>query len=130
MEHNKISNLLNDSSTSKLATRKWIKVKDLSSGQCSVNKNIKFKNSMLRSDLCEYSDAYIVVKATIDLLAAAANKNDKAEKNVAFKNNAPFRSFISKINSTLIENAEDFDIVMPMYIQLEYSQNYSMTSRS
>ena len=46
---------------------------------------------MLRSDLCDYFDAYIVVKGTIDLLAAAANENDKAEKNVAFKNNAPFR---------------------------------------
>ena len=47
---------------------------------------------MLRSDLCDYSDAYIVVKGVIDLLAAAANENDKAEKNVAFKNNVPFRS--------------------------------------
>ena len=87
MEHNKISNLLNDSSTSKFATRKWIEVIDLSSGQCSVNKNIKFKNSMLRSDLCDYSDAYIVVKVTIDLLAAAAsaaNKNEKVEINAAF----------------------------------------------
>ena len=49
---------------------------------------------MLRSDLCDYSDAYIVVKGTIDLLAAAANENDKAEKNIAFGNNAPFRSCI------------------------------------
>ena len=62
---------------------------------------------MLRSDLCDCSDAYIVVKGTIDLLAAAINENDKAEKNVAFKNNAPFRSYILKINSTLIENVED-----------------------
>ena len=58
---------------------------------------------MLISYLCDYSDAYIVVKWTIDLLADAANKNDKAEKDVAFKNNAPFRSYISKINSTLVE---------------------------
>ena len=80
---------------------------------------------MLRSDLCDYSDAYIVVKRVIDLLAAAANENDKAEKNVAFKNNAPFRSCISK--SVLIDNAEDLDIFMPMYNLLEYIQNYSMT---
>ena len=60
------------------------------------------------------------------LLPAAANENDKAEKNVAFKNNAPFRSCISKINSTLIDSAEDLDIVMLMYNLLEYSQNYSM----
>ena len=77
---------------------------------------------MLRSDFCDYSDAYIVVKETIDFLALAANENDKAEKNVAFKNNSPFRSCISKINSTLIGNA-DFDIVMSMYNLLEYSQN-------
>ena len=95
-----------------------------------VNKNIKFKTSVLRSDLCDYSDAYIVVKETVDRLADASNEDDKAEKDVAFKNNAPFRSCISKINSTLIDNAEDLDIVMPMYNLLEYSQNYSMTSGS
>ena len=77
---------------------------------------------MLRSDLCDYSDAYIVVKGTIDLLAAAANENDKTERNVAFKNNTPFRSYISKINSTLIDNAEDLDIAMLMYKLLEYSK--------
>ena len=84
---------------------------------------------MLRSDFCDYSDAYIVVKGTIDFLALAANENDKAQKNVVFKNNAPFTSCISKINSTLIDNA-DFDIVMLMYNLLEYSQNYSMISGS
>ena len=86
------------------------KVNDLSSGQYSVNKNLSFKTSMLRSDLCNYSDGYIVVKRTIDLLAAAANENDKTEKDVSFKNNAPFRSCISKINSTLMNNAEDLDL--------------------
>ena len=85
---------------------------------------------MSGSNICDYSDAYIVVKATLDLLVAAANENDKAEKEVAFKNNAPFRSCISKINNTLIDNVEDLDIVMLMYNLLEYSQNYSMTSRS
>ena len=79
---------------------------------------------MLRSYLCEYSDAYIVVKGTIDLLLAAANENDNAPKNVAFKNNAPLRLCILKINSTLIDNAEDLDIVIPMYNPLQYSYNY------
>ena len=51
-------------------------------------------------------------------------------KVVAFKNNALFRSCIAKINTALIDNAEDLDIVMPMYNLLEYSQNYSMTSGS
>ena len=86
-------------------TKKWVEVNDLSRGQYSVNKNIRFETSMLRPDLCDYRDAYIVVKGTIDFLAAAANENDKAQKNVAFKNNAPFRSCISKINSTLMDNA-------------------------
>ena len=74
----------------------WVEVNNLSSGQYSVNKNIDFKTSVLRSDLCNYSDAYIV-KGTIHLLAAAANENDRAQKNVAFKSNNPFRSYILKL---------------------------------
>ena len=83
---------------------------------------------MLRSDLCGCSDAYMVVKGAIDFsAAAAANENNKVEKDVAFKNNNPFRSCISNVNCTLIENAEDLDIFMRMYNLLEYSHNYSMT---
>ena len=130
MELYKISKLLHNSIISKYVTKKWVKLNDLSSGQYSVNKNIRFKTSMLKSDLCHYSDLYIIVKGTIDVLAAAANENDKAQKNIAFKNNAPLRSCTSKFNSTLINNAEDLDIVMPMYNLPEYSQNYSMTSGS
>ena len=77
---------------------------------------------MFRSYLCDYSGAYIVVKGTIDLLTAAANENDKAEKDVALENNAPSRLCISRINSALIGNVEDLDIAMPMYNLLEYSQ--------
>ena len=123
MEHYKISKRLNDSSVSNFVTKKLVGVNDLSSGQYTVNKNKRFKISMLTSDLCDYSDKYIVVKRTIDLLATAANENDKALKNAAFKNNAPFRSCISKINSILIDNVEGLDIVMPMYNLLEYSQS-------
>ena len=60
---------------------------------------------MLISDLCDFSDADIVVKGRVDLLVSAANKNDKAQKDIAFKNNAPFRSCISKINQKLIESS-------------------------
>ena len=130
MEHCKISKLLNNSTVSKFVTKKWIQINGLSNGQYCVNKNIRFKNSMLRSDLCDYSDGYILIKETIDLLAAAANENDKAEKNVAFKNDALLISCISKINITLINNTGDLDIVMPMYNLLEYSQNYSIKSGS
>ena len=62
MEHIKISKLLNDSSVLKCVTKKWIELNDLSFGQYSVNKNIRFKTSMLRSDLCDYCHAYIFVK--------------------------------------------------------------------
>ena len=93
MEHYKISKLLNDSTVSKFLTKRWIDVNDLASSQYSVTKNIKFKTSMLRSSLCDYSDAYIDVQRTIGFLADAANENDNAEKDVAFKNNAPFHTF-------------------------------------
>ena len=82
---------------------------------------------MLRSDLCDYSDAYIVVKGKI--IATALN-NDAYDKKLAFKNNAPFTSCISKINNTLIDNAEDLHIVMPMYNLLEYRKNYRKTTGS
>ena len=81
---------------------------------------------MLRSDLCDYSDAYIVVKRRISV---TGTKNANRKK-LTFKNNGPFRSCISKINNTLTDNAEDFDIVTLMYSLLEYSDNFSMTSGS
>ena len=80
MKYYEIPKLLNNSTISKFATKKYVKVNDLSSFQSSLNKNIKFKTSMLRSDLCDYSDAYIVVKGTISFLAAAGNENAKAQK--------------------------------------------------
>ena len=124
MEHYKISKLLNDSTVSKFVTKKWVEVNDLSSGQYSINKNIRFKTSILRSDLCDYSDAYIIIKGRTNVKATA--NRDIEEKDIAFKNNAPFRSCITKISITLIDNAEDFDIVIPMYNLLEFSQNYSI----
>ena len=82
---------------------------------------------MLRSDLCDFSDAYIVVKGTITVTDP---DNAKRNKSVAFKNNAPFINCISKINGVQIDNAEDLDVVMPMYNLLEYSQNYRKTTGS
>ena len=80
---------------------------------------------MLQSDLCDYSDAYIVVSGTITV----ADSNDaNYKKELAFKNNAPFISCISKINNTLIDSAEDLDTVMPLYNSIEYSKNYSKTT--
>ena len=80
---------------------------------------------MLRSDICDFSDAYIVVKGTITL--AKTNGRgiiDIRNRLLSFKNNARFTNCISKINNALIDNAEDLDVVMPIYSLLEYSKNY------
>ena len=78
---------------------------------------------MLRSNLCDYSDAYIVVKGKITVSATdeANNIRDKKNRPLAFENNAPFIYCISKINGVLVDNAEDLDIVIPMYNLFEYS---------
>ena len=101
-------------------TKKWIKVYDQSEGNYNVNKEIGIKTPMLRADLCNFSDAYIVLKGNITV---TASDDAKRNKNVAFKNNAPLINCISKINGILIDNAEDLDVVMPMYNLLEYSKN-------
>ena len=82
---------------------------------------------MLQSDLCDYSDACIVVKGTINVTDP---NNNAYDKKLAFQNNVPFISCISKINNTITDNAEDLDIVMPMYDLIEYSKNYSKTTGS
>ena len=82
---------------------------------------------MPRSDLCDFSDAYIAVKGTINV--TRPNNNAYDEK-LALENNAPFVSWTSKINNTLIDNAEDLDVVMPMYNLLEHSKNDSKTTGS
>ena len=83
---------------------------------------------MLRSDLCNYSDTYIVVKGDITL--EGDNDANKRNKNLAFKNNASFINCISKITGKKIDNAEDLDVVMPMYNLLEYSKMYRKTTGS
>ena len=89
---------------------------------------------MLRSNLCDYADAYILVKGTITITGAgnddATKRADERGKGVIFKNCAPFTKCISRINNTDIDNAQDIDIVMPMYNLIEYSDNYSKTSGS
>ena len=83
---------------------------------------------MLRSDLRDFSDGYIVVKGDITL--ESDNDANKRNKNLAFENNAPFINCISKINGMQIDNAEDLDVVMPMYNLLEYSKNYKKATGS
>ena len=99
-------------------TKKWIEVHDQSGSaedRYKPSKQIRFKTSMLRSDLCDFSDAYIVVKGTITVIDS---NNEAYDKKLAFKSNA------------LIDSAEDLDIVMPMYNLIEYCKNYSKTTGS
>ena len=115
-----------DNDLPRFVTKKWIEVYDQSEGNYNVNKEIRIKTSMLRSGSCDYSDAYIVVKGDITL----EDNNNANKRNLAFKNNAPFINCISKINGVKIDNAENSDVVMPMYNLLEYSKNYKKTTRS
>ena len=155
MEFQKITNVLDTTSDDKdlprFVTKKWIEIYDQSEGNYNVNKEIRIKTSMLRSDLCDFSDAYIVVKGNITVTkktftandfeapnntAANANAtntaNDNAfgEKKLVFKNNAPFINCNSKINGVQSDNAEDLDVVMPIYNLLEYSKHYRKTTGS
>ena len=131
MEFAKIINLLDTTFDNKdlatFVTKKWIEIYDQSERNYSINKEIRIKTSMLRSDLCDFSDAYIIVKG--DITVTNPN-NAKRNKAVAFKNNAPFINCISKINGVKIDNAEDLDVVMPMYNLLEYSKNHRKTTGS
>ena len=123
MEYQKISNLLERGSNqpSTFKTKNWVETNDESRGTYCVNRKIKYKTSTLRPSLCDYSDAYILVKGNIsvnntaDVGADANNTNKK----VIFKNCAPFTDCISKINNTQVDNAKDIDIVRPMYNLIE-----------
>ena len=116
---------------SKFATREYVRVNSLPNAY-NENKSIRFKTTTLRSNLCNYSDAYILVKGTITVTAPGVNNNvnnmrDKRNRPFILKNNAPFLSCITRINGELIEDANDLDIVIPMYNLLEYSKNYRKT---
>ena len=121
MEYQKLKNLIENTPNqpTKFRTKNWVEVNDESCGTYNVNSQIKFKMSMLRSSLCDYSDAsiyVIVASATITVsntAAAGAAANNK--KNIIIKNCAPFTNCISQINNTQIDNAKDIDIVMLMY---------------
>ena len=134
MEYQKIANLLSDESNkpSKFRTRNWVEINDDSRGAYSSDKQIRFKTAMLKSSLCDYSDAYILVKGkiTVNDTAAAGAAANNTNKKVIFKNCAPFTRCISKINNSQIDDAEYIDIVMPMYNFIEYSDNCSKTSGS
>ena len=126
MEYDKINNLLDSEceNLSKFVTREYVRVNSLSNMH-DENKSIRFKTPMLRPDLCNYADAYILLSGTITL--AGNHPKDRQNKPVILKNNAPFVSCITRINGELIEDADDLDIVTPMYNLLEYCKNYRKT---
>ena len=115
-----------DKNLPRYVTKKWIEVYYQSEKNYSVNKEIK--TPMLRSDLCDFSDAYIVLKG--DIALEGDNDANKRNKNLTFKNNASFISCIIKINGIKIDNAVDLDVVMPMYNLLECIKNYRKTTGS
>ena len=135
MEYQKIENLLESTSDnlSRFRTRNWVEINNESRGNYT-DSDIRFKTTMLRSNLCDYADSYILAKGTITITGEGDNAGerqaDERNKGVTFKNCAPFTKCISRINSTDIDNAHDIDIVMPMYNLIEYSDNYSKTSGS
>ena len=123
MEYQKIANLLDNESNEppKFRTRNWVEINDESRGEYSSDKLIRFKAAMLRSSLCDYSDAYILIKRniTVNNTAAEGAAATNTNKKVIFKNCVPFTNCTSKINNTQIFDAEHVDIVMPMYNLIE-----------
>ena len=130
METQKIVNLLNDTNNefSKFAARKWYVIIDKNNTEYregnEYDSSIKFQTKVIKSNLCNYSDAYILV--TGDITAENGDANTK----IAFKNCAPLRRCVTHINDEHIDTAESLDIIMNMYNLIEYSDNYSDISRS
>ena len=127
MEYQIIANLIDDASNQppKLRTRNWVEINDESRGAYNVNRQIKFKTTMLKSSLCDYSDAYILVKGTasVNNTAAVGADANNTNRKVILKNYAPFTNCISEINNTQIDNAKDIDIVMSMYNLIEKNKS-------
>ena len=132
MEFQKFVNFLDITSDAKdlprFVTKKWSEVYDQSEGNYNVNKEVRIKTSMLRFDLFDFNDAYIVVKVTITVTEPDNTTNNNKE--VALKNNAPFINCISNFNSIKIDNAEDLDVAMLMNNLLEYSKDYRKATGS
>ena len=126
METKKIVNLLNgsDNENSKFATKKWYVIDSESKGNYSDENEIKFLTSSLESNLCDYSDAYILVTGNITAVS------DNAATQVVFKNCAPFEDCRTEINNTFVDYTNFINIAMPMYNLIEYSEYYSDTSGS
>ena len=114
--------------SSKFATRKWYFINnqnniDYGEGN-EVSATVKFETKVIKSNLFDYSDAYIL--ATGNIAAAGGDANSR----VAFKNCAPFTKCMTPINDEHVDNADHLDIILRMYNLIEYRDNYSDTSGS
>ena len=123
MEHQKILNLLYESNKSKFVRREWDIVNDQSNANYDVGNEIIYNTEVLKYNLCDYNEAYILVRGNIAIIGHHVTQ-------VAFKYCAPFTKCITQIDGTTIDDAEDLDLVMPMYNLIEYSSNYSETTGS
>ena len=129
MESQKIINLLHssDNESQKFATKRCYIINDQNTGDNAYGTGedgttIKFETKIIKPNLCDYSDAYILVIGNI--------QNKPANSVVAFKNCAPFHTCDLTINDEHVEKAEDLDFAMPMYNLLEYSDNYQDSTGS
>ena len=123
MEHQKILKFLNEANNFKFVTRKWNIVNDSSKANYNTANQITYNTEVLKSSLCDYNNAYILVRGNITVTGAP-------ETQVSFKNWARFIKCITKIDETTIDDAEDLDLVIPMYKLIEYSSDYSETTGS
>ena len=114
---------MNKGNNSKFATRKWNIANEKSKSNFDSTNKITYNTEILKSNLCDDNDAYILVKGDITIAAAPA-------KQVGFKNCSQFTKCITKIDGTTLDDAEDLDLVMSMYNLIEYSSNYSETKAS
>ena len=122
MEHQKILDLVNEASYSKLVTRKQNIANDQSNANYDVGHEIMYSTEVLKSNLCDYNSAY----SKRDIVTTVHNNPAP----VAFKNCAPFIKFIKKIDETTIYYAEDLDLHIPMQNLIEYCSNYCETTGS
>ena len=123
MEHQKIIHLLNEANDYKFVTRKWNIANHNSKANYEEGNEVTYNIEVLKSNLCNYNNAYILVRGYIIVTAAPQTQ-------LAFENCAPFTKCIIKIDGTTIDEAENLDLVMPVYNLIKYSSNYSQNSRS
>ena len=119
MEHQKRLNLLNEASDSTFVTKKWNIVNNESNANYDIENEIIYYTKVSKSNLCDYNDAYILVRGNIITMRC----NNPTQ--VAIKNCAPFISCITKIDGLTTDDAENLDLVMPMYNLIECSSNYT-----